>query len=397
MHPTRRALLAATAAAFALPRPSHATAATTSGRLVAWFANPNQWTTQAAAEAALRAMNTDAVTIGSRLSPVDRTGRRRDRPQFTSLPEPVRRLVGSRQCWLYGADFTCTDAPAGSTRLRVGSTAWLCWPVAGGVVLTHAPATGWDRTALLVQAGRRLGAKVCVGLPRAAIADPSGRDPRPDTSYLSALVAFTGMFARQQRRNGAAGLYQGFEMTVSAAAYWNSTRSLYRAQNQAVASVWPSADVLVSPYMSSRRGSVAPKTVADTASGLHALAATAAGTRLWVSPQDGLGTDSMAPSWEPHAEWLDTLEHYLAAARQAVGPRLYVTTEAFRNNRATSNTSDRLPTTSARVARQLATAAPYARGSIGYMWNEVMADKAALSGSRLGLRSRGAGFGHLFA
>lgn len=344
MSISRRAFLSASAGVGALSvlPTMEAEAKVAPGRFVANFVMPES--TLAGNKALLQSMNCDAITFGPKLSQVSKS----------SLPSAVNKLCGSKRVFLYKAPFFYT---AGK-KVIVGGTTWCVLVYSNGETVVWNHAGKADKYQLLVQAGNQLGYKVALGLPAPDRVSPSSA--YVNASYLPTLSSFTKMWVRVMLSTGAEGFYHHTEMPLSDSFVWNSTISLYKAQNSAITSVKKGVPVIIAPYCESRL-SKAYKTPSQSKSGLRKVLGTASGVDLFVAPQDGLGTGCQGFTKSGRA---GSIYDYLAAWKEVAGSRLLVTSEIM-----APQGSSRVPTNLSRVSSQLSLESRYTRGSIGFMWN----------------------------
>lgn len=301
----------------------------------------------------LRAMRADAITFGPRLLPA--TG--------ADLPAPVQRALKGRRAYVYGAPVNWGRAARHSSDGTVRAQGRTFTIIRGPGNTAFVTRSGTSPVEKLIDAGNRVGAHTIVGLPSPKAGNTAGVAWMPDTSYLSALSAFTQRYVRHSRALGADGYYQHVESPVTDSAYWAPVRELYRRQNVAVNRADPGARVLLSPFLESRPHK-AYVTPAQAGRGIKLLLATRSGTDLVIAPQDGLGTGTTA-LWADKSKRVASLETYLRSMRKAGGSRLWVNIELMR-----PDGYQRKASTRSRVSQQLWTVAPYGSRTIAFMWED---------------------------
>src|SRR5699024_9376023 len=104
-----------------------------------------------------------------------------------------------------------------------------------------------------------------------------------------------------------------------------------------------------------------PKTAAE---GYQKLLGLGHGTRIVVSPQDGVGVGTTALAADESEEYRVTVEEYFAALYEVDPERLYVTVEAMQPGGGSSDTRD--STTRSRVEEQLDATEAFVQGAIGF-------------------------------
>lgn len=299
--------------------------------------------------AMIKKMRADAMTFGYRVKPAKKS----------SYPANVRKAIGSRKVYSYGGGIqwvkglTKKDKKVGKyTVVDVGHKS---------VVVVN---NSFDQQKALVQAGKRTKARVYLGLP--APQQQSGKTAwLPDLSYKGVMNNFVAKFATNYRAVGAKGYYHHTEMPISGGKVWDGTRGLYATYNKTIAKRHPGAITIIAPYLEARKAKHGA-TPAKSAAGAKKLMRTANGTKLFIAPQDGLGTDTTALKSDRSKRHVGTTQSHFAAMKKAVGNRLWATTEVMRPAGTNHN---RTPTNARRVGQQLAAVKPYTRGSIGFMWN----------------------------
>lgn len=310
----------------------------------------------------IRDMGADPVTFGYRVKPAKKS----------SYPKRVQKAIGSKRVYSYATGiqwvsglFRVDKKVDGFTIVDVGHNS---------VVVVR---NDIDPQKRLVEAGKQTGARVFLGMPA-----PQQKSYLPDLSYKGVVDNFVRKYVKNYRAVGATGYYHHIEMPISGGSVWNGTRGLYASHNKIIAREHPGATAIIAPYLESRKAK-SGASPAQSAAGAKKLMRTANGARLFIAPQDGLGTDTTALRADKSKRHVGTTEDHFKAMRSAVGNKLWATTEAMR-----PAGSGRKPTSAHRVGQQLSAVRPYTQGSIGFMWNN---DTGMRSVSGLGKYTVGTG------
>jgi hypothetical protein len=116
----------------------------------------------------------------------------------------------------------------------------------------------------------------------------------PDLSYQNTFSLFTNRYLKYHGAAndvpGLAGFYLSTEMPLSSAAIFDPVLAVYRIQNQAIRTIMPSRSAVVSPYIDARSAAAGRTTPAEAQVAVRNIALTAAGVRLSIAVQDGMGT-----------------------------------------------------------------------------------------------------------
>jgi hypothetical protein len=116
----------------------------------------------------------------------------------------------------------------------------------------------------------------------------------PDLSYQDTFSVFINRHlqwhAKISNVRGLAGFYLSTEMPPSNAAIFASVLTVYRIQNQAIRAIMPGRSAVVSPYIEARSAVAGRTTPAEAQIAVRNIALTAAGVRLSIAVQDGIGT-----------------------------------------------------------------------------------------------------------
>lgn len=312
------------------------------GKMTANFVFAHNSTKQNASM--IRSMGADPVTFGYRVKPA-RKG---------DYPKRVQKAIGSKRVFSYATGIQWVSGLSrgdkkvdGFTVVNVGHNA---------VVVVRSDI---DPQRRLVEAGKQTGARVFLGMPA-----PQQKSYLPDLSYKGVLDNFVRKYVKNYRAVGATGYYHHIEMPISGGSGWNGTRGLYASHNRIIAREHPGATAIIAPYLETRRAKRGASP-AQSAHGAKLLMRTANGARLFIAPQDGLGTDTTALRVDRSRRHVGTTEDHFRAMRSAVGNKLWSTTEVMRPGSGRVRKS----TSAHRVGQQLSAVRPYTQGSIGFMWN----------------------------
>lgn len=304
----------------------------------------------------LEQMNTDAITFGGRIEPVD----------ASDYPDEVTEAIGERQAYTYtvemhweGADLSDTD-----TVVDVGDTEYGII-VAGdnGVVVTESQ-HGNDPFDSLTRVSQQRDNNALIGLPVPQMRT-SGQTWLPDNSYADVVDSFAKKFVQTYHDRGADGFYLAMEMPLTNADHWDPVTEYYGRQTKIINDVSDGATVLISPYLEGRdeTETITPDTAVH---GYKKLLELEHGTRVLVSPQDDLGVGTTALERDDSEDHRFSVEEYFEALHQANPERLYVTVEAMRPGDGSPDT--RAKTSRERVEAQLDATEPYVNGAIGFQW-----------------------------
>lgn len=324
------------------------------GQFVAGFMSPQ--VDDADTDAMLERMNTDAVTFGGRIVPAT----------AEDYPEEVVEVVGDRQIYEYtvtlnwqGVDLSSTD-----TIVEVGDTEYgIIQAGDEGVVITES-VNGGDAFHSLIRVSEERGNNAYIGLPVPQMRT-TGETWLPDNSYADVIDGFAEKFVDAYHQRGADGYYLAMEMPLTDTSHWDPVTDYYSRQTQIINDVSEGATVLISPYLDGREDSetISPETATL---GYQKLLDLNNGTRILVSPQDGLGVDTTALEADESEEHQFTAEDYFEALQEVEPERLYVTVEAMHPGGGSSDSRE--PTSRDRVEEQLDASEPYVNGAIGFQW-----------------------------
>ncbi|MGN9837757.1 DUF4434 domain-containing protein [Nonomuraea sp. H19] len=159
--------------------------------------------------------------------------------------------------------------------------------------------TGSDKDSLseLLDLGDQFGIQVFPALPLAP------RDPKVPTKaykhHVGTLTTLTRRIlqdygARFADRDSLGGVYQPFEVQMSASLATNPTLEVYADQHKIVEQELPGKPILISPYMDARKRVGFGQTPKQVAEGFKALAKTGVGI---IAPQDSRGTGKVGLFW----------------------------------------------------------------------------------------------------
>ncbi|NUR87660.1 MAG: DUF4434 domain-containing protein [Nonomuraea sp.] len=158
-------------------------------------------------------------------------------------------------------------------------------------------ASARDSLEQLLDLGDQFGVRVFPALPLAP------RDPdtptraiqkhmNPFTTLTRRIVQDYGQ--RFEDREALGGLYQPFEVQMSATLAKNPTLDVYREQHEVVQQVLPGKPILISPYMDARKRVGFGQTPDQVAAAFRLLAETGVGI---IAPQDSRGTGKVGLYW----------------------------------------------------------------------------------------------------
>ncbi|MGI5284972.1 DUF4434 domain-containing protein [Nonomuraea polychroma] len=154
-----------------------------------------------------------------------------------------------------------------------------------------------DSLTELLRLGDQFGMRIFPALPLAP------RDPntpiRAYKHHLGTLTTLTRRIlqdygARFADRDSLGGVYQPFEVQMSATLASNPTLEVYAEQHTIVEQVLPGKPILISPYMDARRRVGFGQTPKQVAEAFKALAKTGVGI---IAPQDSRGTGKVGLFW----------------------------------------------------------------------------------------------------
>ncbi len=263
------------------------------------------------------------------------------------------------------------------------------------VVVSGGNAGTAGATESMARAATAQGMKFYAGMPI-----PAKRTDRaylPDLSYQHTFSAFVGRYlhyhAKASNVGGLAGFYLSTEMPLSTAAIFGSVLTVYRIQNQAIRAIMPGRSAVVSPYIDARSAAAGRATPAEAQGAVRNIALTAAGVRLSIAVQDGMGTgkggaffgneanarvDQPAAAVVGAGSWgsryLAPNRDYFVAAAHGVagtGATLWANMEGMAPATG-ANACDANPrgqTTKARLDRQLQQMANAPKKIISFMWD----------------------------
>ena len=325
------------------------------GEFVAGFMSPQA--DDAATAALLDQMQTDAVTFGGRIEPIE----------ADHYPDQVAEAIGDRQAYEYTVtmNWQDIDLPDTDQRIQVDDTEYgLIQATDDAVVITESP-NGADVFHSLTRATSQRETQAYIGLPVPQMRT-SGETWLPDNSYAEVIDAFNTKFVDAYQQRGADGFYLAMEMPLTDADHWNPVTDYYARQTELIDGIDPGATVLISPYLEGRedRETITPETAA---AGYQKLLDLHNGTYILVSPQDGVGVGTTALEADESPDHVVTVEDYFAVLHETNSERLYVTIEAMHPGG--GSPESREATTRDRVEDQLDATAPYVQGAIGFQWS----------------------------
>lgn len=325
------------------------------GEFVAGFMSPQA--DDADTAALLNRMNTDAVTFGGRIVPVD----------AAEYPDEVADAIGERQAYEYTVTMNWQGAGLADTDriVQVGETVYGIIQTGDNSVVITESVNGGDVFHSLTRTSADRGNNALIGLPVPQMRT-SGETWLPDNSYADVVDGFAQKFVAAYHERGADGFYLAMEMPMTDAAHWDPVTDYYSRQTQLINDVAPGATVLISPYFEGRadRETITPETAAL---GYQKLLDLHNGTHILVSPQDGVGVDTTSLAADESAAHQVTVEDYFEALHAVEPERLYVTLEAMRPGGGSPDSRE--PTTRDRVEEQLDATDPYVQGAIGFQWS----------------------------
>ena len=306
----------------------------------------------------LETMNTDAVTFGGRIMPMD----------ATDYPGEVADAIGDRDAYEYTVAMTWDGIELADSdqTVQVGDTSYGIIAAGDNSVVVTESTDGADHFHSLTRTATELDTNAYIGLPVPQMRT-SGETWLPDNSYAGVVDAFSQKFVTAYQQRGADGFYLAMEMPLTHEAHWNPVTDYYSRQTQIINDIAPGATVLISPYLEGRadRQTITPETAAR---GYQKLLGLDNGTHILVSPQDGVGVGTTALAADDSEAHRVTVEDYFAALHAVDPERLYVTIEAMRPGGGSPDS--RKPTTRERVEQQLTATEPYVQGAIGFQWAE---------------------------
>ncbi|NUT38591.1 MAG: DUF4434 domain-containing protein [Thermoactinospora sp.] len=266
------------------------------------------------------------------------------------------------------------------------------------VILIAASKT--DSLDKLLKLGEQFGVQVFPALPLAP-RDPE-RPIRADPEHLNALTTLTRRIlqdygARFKDHIALGGVYQPFEVQMTAALESNPTLDVFREQHLLVQQELSSEkQILISPYIDARKRVDHGQSPAQVAAGFKALAATGVGI---IVPQDGRGTGKGALYWpderdDPVDDSLkpvvgdatfgtayrgSTREYFRAMAdvrdqliEQGDDVELWANVEAFEpsGTEPCATQGTRGKTTKERLDQAVAMTGRYVQKVVSYMWSD---------------------------
>lgn len=324
------------------------------GQFVAGFMSPQ--VDDADTDAMLERMNTDAVTFGGRIVPATED----------DYPKEVVEAVGERQLYEYSVpmNWQGLDLDSSDTIVAVGDTEYGIIQAGNDSVVITESVNGGDAFHSLTRVSEERGNNAYIGLPVPQMRT-SGETWLPDNSYADVVDGFAEKFVDAYHQRGAEGYYLAMEMPLTDESHWDPVTDYYSRQTHIIDDVAEGATVLISPYLEGRedRETITPDTAAQ---GYQKLLDLNNGTRILVSPQDGLGVDTTALEADQSAEHKYTAEDYFKALHEVEPERLYVTVEAMRPGGGSSDSRE--PTSRDRVEEQLDATEPYVNSAIGFQW-----------------------------
>ncbi|WP_084955665.1 DUF4434 domain-containing protein [Thermoactinospora rubra] len=165
------------------------------------------------------------------------------------------------------------------------------------LILIAAAPPDKDSLTELLELGERFGVRVFPSLPLAP------RDPKTPTranrTHIGTLTTLTRRilqdYGRRFRDNEyLGGVYQPFEVQMSATLAGNPTLEVYASQHDIVEQELPDKEILISPYLDARKRVGFGQTPKQVAEGFKALARTGVGI---IAPQDSRGTGKVGLFW----------------------------------------------------------------------------------------------------
>ncbi|GAA2045734.1 hypothetical protein GCM10009720_28220 [Yaniella flava] len=324
------------------------------GEFVAGFMSP-QTDDQQTGEL-LQRMNTDAITFGGRVEPVD----------TDQYPADVAEQIGDRQAYEYTVEMNWEgiDLDDSDTLVQVDDTEYGLIAAGDNSVVVTESVNGGDPFHSLTRVSDERDNNAFIGLPVPQMRT-TDETWLPDSNYADVLDGFAEKFVAAYETRGADGYYLAMEMPLTDTTHWDPVADYYDRQTQLINTVSPGATVVISPYLEGRAGreTISPET---TALGYENLLGLANGTHMLVSPQDGLGVDTTALEADESGEHRYTTEDYFAALHEVDPERLYVTIEAMTPGDGTPDTREE--TSRERAEAQLDATDPYVQGGIGFQW-----------------------------
>lgn len=306
----------------------------------------------------LETMNTDAVTFGGRIVPAE----------AADYPGEVAEAIGGRDAYEYtvAMHWDGNDLAEPDQLVEVDDTSYGIIAAGDNSVVITESSAGADHFHSLTRTATELDTNAFIGLPVPQMRT-SGETWLPDNSYADVVDAFSQKFVTAYQQRGADGFYLAMEMPLTPEAHWNPVTDYYARQTHIINDIAPGTTVLISPYLEGRqdRQTISPETAAR---GYEKLLGLGNGTRIVVSPQDGVGVGTTALAADESDAHSVTVEDYFAALHEVDPERLYVTIEAMTPGGGSPQTRE--PTTRDRVEEQLDATEPYVQGAIGFQWAE---------------------------
>ncbi|MGO1536552.1 MAG: DUF4434 domain-containing protein [Yaniella sp.] len=326
------------------------------GQFVAGFMSPQA--NDADTRALLERMDTDAITFGGRIVPATEK----------DYPETVVEAVRDQDIYKYSVTMNWhgLELDSADNIVVVGDTEYGLIQAGDDSVVITESVNGGDPFRSLTRVSEQRGNNAFIGLPVPQMRT-SGDTWLPDNSYADVMDGFAKKFVEAYHQRGADGYYLAMEMPLTDTSHWDPVTDYYSRQTQIINSVSEGAAVLISPYLEGRKDSqtISPETAAQ---GYRKLLDLNNGTRILVSPQDGLGVHTTALEADESEEHQFTAEEYFEALQVVDPERLYATVEAMRPGG--GNSESRAPTSRERVEQQLDATDPYVNGAIGFQWAE---------------------------
>lgn len=339
----------------AQPAPSPEPICRAEGEFVAGFMSPQA--DDAETGALLDQMDTDAITFGGRIVPTD----------THEYPEEVAKAIGDRQPYEYTVtmNWQGIELPESDRIIQVGNTEYGVIAAGDNAAVITESSDGADvfHSLTRVSAERNNNAYIGVPVPQMRT---SGETWLPDNTYADVIDDFAKKFVTAYHQRGTNGFYLAMEMPLTDAAHWAPVTDYYDRQTGIINQVDPGTTVVISPYLEGRkdRGTISPETAA---AGYQKLLDLHNGTRILVSPQDGVGVGTTALEADESKTHEVTVEEYFASLYGVNAEQLYVTIEAMQPGGGSPDTRE--PTTRERVEEQLDATDPFVQGAIGFQWS----------------------------
>ncbi|WP_336211982.1 DUF4434 domain-containing protein [Nonomuraea sp. LPB2021202275-12-8] len=258
-----------------------------------------------------------------------------------------------------------------------------------------------DSLTQLLDLGDQFGVQVFPALPLAP------RDPKTPTranpKHIGTLTTLTRRIlqdygVRFAERQSLGGVYQPFEVQMSATLADNPTLEVYAGQHEIVDQELPDKPILISPYLDARKRVAFGQTPAQVAEAFKALARTGVGI---IAPQDSRGTGKVGLYWpDQRDDEVDerlrpvvgettygtayhgsTRDYYreMAAAREEMlqdnyQVQLWANVEAFEpsGDKPCAPQGTRGKTDKQRLDQAVTMAGRYVQKIVSYMWSDFM-------------------------